>query len=283
MRRPNVFQIRNQVRKPKVGYYYLAAAALTAVVVGMVAIGSALGGEKPREEQMPLGAGPVIEGGAEAAAASTDAAFPYGDRAWFADADGLLTVVDRKTGLAKNFIPADLVRLQDYGIACQPETWTLRRIIIDDLTALFEAGRAAGHEYFVFSAYRSYATQAHLYAYWVKQLGEKEADRSSARAGHSEHQLGTTADISVKGIKGNVFDVFGETEAGNWLAANAWRFGFVMSYPKGREEESGYMYEPWHFRYVGREVAAIIREKDVVPSVFIRELAVYRSERERQF
>ena len=280
MRQPNIFQIRNQVRKPKVGHYYLAAVGLTALVVLLVLAGTSLSGRSPAEEDLPLGAGPIGEAEPETAPAAADS--PYTDRAWFADVDGLLLVVDRETALARTFVPSDLVRLSDFGIACQPATWKVRRVIIDDLKALFEAGRNAGFDYFVFSSYRSYDVQAGLYQYWVKQLGRKEADRSSARPGHSEHQLGTTCDISVKGIKGNVFDVFGDTNAGRWLAANAHRFGFVMSYPEGKEDVSGYMYEPWHFRYVGKEVAAVIYENNLVSPVFIRELGVLRDERNGQ-
>jgi LAS superfamily LD-carboxypeptidase LdcB len=277
MRQNNIFQIRNQVKKPKVGPYYLAAGGLVMVVVLTVVIGSALGGTGTGED-LPLGAGPVGDGSEETPSGIERRS--YRDKAWFADADGLLQVVDRETPLARTFEPADLVRLMDFGIACRPETWKVRRVIIDDLKAMFEAGRNAGFQFYVFSAYRSYATQAWLYDRWVKELGEKEADRSSARAGHSEHQLGTTVDISVKGIKGNVFDVFGDTDAGKWLAANAHRFGFVMSYPEGEEEASGYMYEPWHFRYVGIEVASLVSENKYVPPVFIRELAVLRQGRD---
>jgi LAS superfamily LD-carboxypeptidase LdcB len=280
MRQPNIFQIRNQVKKPRVGHYYLAAAGLIVLVVLLVVLGSALPGGLGGEENLPLGAGPVGEGAEDASPVGTRA--PYQDEAWFADADGLLLVVDRQTALARTFEPAGLVRLSSHGVACQPETWQARRVIIDDLKAMFEAGRLAGFDYFVFSAYRSYDVQAGLYRYWVKQLGKKEADRSSARPGHSEHQLGTTCDISAKGITGNVFDVFGESDAGKWLAANAHRYGFVMSYPEGQEEASGYMYEPWHFRYVGKAVAVLIRENGFVPPVFIRELAAPRRGRDER-
>jgi LAS superfamily LD-carboxypeptidase LdcB len=274
-----MFQIKNQVRKPRVGHYYLAAIGLALVVVLMVVIGSALPGAAGGAD-LPRGAGPVADNPAEATQVQARPAAPYVNEPWFADPDGLLLVVDRKAALARNFEPADLVKLAAQGVPCQPDTWKARRVILKDLNSLFLEGRQAGFDYFVFSAYRSYNVQAGLYEYWVKQLGKKEADRSSARAGHSEHQLGTTLDISAAGIKGNVFDVFGTTDAGRWLAAHAWRFGFVMSYPLGEETESGYMYEPWHFRYVGREVAAIIHDNNLVSPVFIRELGELRAERD---
>jgi D-alanyl-D-alanine carboxypeptidase len=82
----------------------------------------------------------------------------------------------------------------------------------------------------------------------------------SARPGHSEHQLGTTADISNADVGYRLTEEFGETPAGRWLAENAWRYGFVLSYPEGAEAVTGYKYEPWHFRWVGEAAAAAVRD-----------------------
>jgi D-alanyl-D-alanine carboxypeptidase len=105
------------------------------------------------------------------------------------------------------------------------------------------------------SAYRSFGHQAALYAYWVALLGEAQAARTSARAGHSEHQLGTAFDLATA-ENGYGFEEFGATYAGWWTGANAWRFGFVISYPEGGEEITGYDYEPWHVRFIGVQLAA---------------------------
>jgi D-alanyl-D-alanine carboxypeptidase len=276
MKHNQVFKIRNEVRKRRSSTpYILMAGALILAVVGFVAVHSAVTGGQAvvvaaADENLPLGGGPETK--APSASPSVEGGNPYVNESWFADPDGLLAVVDRTVALARAYEPADLVSLAGHGVAARPDSWKARRVIIDDLKALFNAGKEAGFAYFVFSSYRSYATQVNLYQYWVKQLGKKEADRSSARAGHSEHQLGTTLDISVDGLKGDVFEVFGESPAGLWLAANAWRFGFVMSYAPEMEETTGYEYEPWHFRYVGRPVAALIHGKGLVPSVFIKDL-----------
>ena len=104
------------------------------------------------------------------------------------------------------------------------------------------------------SAYRSYDYQAGLYNRHVEQLGKAAADRVSARPGHSQHQLGTTIDF------GSIAAGYGETPNGRWLAAHAWRFGFSLSYPAGYEEYTGYDYEPWHFRYLGRVGTRLERE-----------------------
>jgi len=197
---------------------------------------------------------------------------------WFRDPEDLLLVVDRQSALPADYAPPDLVDLNDNGIPANKQGLVVRRVIIADLRALFNAGREAGHRYLVFSAYRSYETQRRTYQYWVNTLGREEADRSSALPGHSEHQLGTTLDITAAGLEGDVFDVFGGSAPGRWLAANAFRYGFVMSYPPGTEAITGYIHEPWHFRYVGREVAAIIHKEGMVPSLFIRKIADLKSD-----
>ena len=102
----------------------------------------------------------------------------------------------------------------------------------------------------VVSPYRSYTSQVSVYAGWVKRLGKAQADRQSARPGHSEHQTGLAVDINTA-----VAQSFATTPAGKWLAANSWRYGFILRYPDGKEPVTGYEFEPWHFRYVGVALA----------------------------
>ncbi|MBN2352567.1 MAG: M15 family metallopeptidase [Spirochaetales bacterium] len=281
MRQNREFKVRNEVKRHRTAPYVVTAAALIVTVVVFVAVRAALGGgpaavtANNEDADLPRGGGPDIPAAASPAA-PTGRANPYSGEAWFADPDGLLVVVDRKRALAPNYAPTDLVPLTSHGVPARPDTLTARRVIIDDLKEMFAAGKKAGFDYFVFSAYRSYKTQTWLFEYWVKKLGRAEAERSSARAGHSEHQLGTTLDISVEGLTGDVFEVFGASPAGAWLSDNGWRFGFVMSYPEDAEETTGYEHEPWHFRYVGREAAKIVHNRGAIPSVFIRELEELR-------
>ncbi|MBS4202189.1 SH3 domain-containing protein [Bacillus sp. FJAT-49732] len=110
----------------------------------------------------------------------------------------------------------------------------------------------------VISGFRSYEYQKNLYNRYVKTYGEAEASRFSAKAGHSEHQTGLTFDIGGPNQAHWLTESFDKTAEGKWLAANAHRFGFIMRYPKGKESVTGYMYEPWHFRYVGVERATKI-------------------------
>ncbi|MDU2292971.1 MAG: M15 family metallopeptidase [Peptococcus niger] len=117
------------------------------------------------------------------------------------------------------------------------------------------AQREAGLNLFVLSGYRNYAYQQWLYNSYRANVGDY-ADTFSAKPGMSEHQSGLAADIGDLRYPGATLEVsFENTDAGQWLAANAPRFGFILRFPKGQEAVTGYQYEPWHFRYVGRETA----------------------------
>lgn len=108
------------------------------------------------------------------------------------------------------------------------------------------------------SGYRSYYAQSSIYAREVRTYGQAQADRQSARAGHSEHQTGLAPDLAPKDGRCEIADCFADTAEGKWLAKNAYKYGFVLRYPKGKESETGYRYEAWHFRYVGKALAAEI-------------------------
>lgn len=115
-----------------------------------------------------------------------------------------------------------------------------------------------------FSTYRSYDYQVTLYDRYVKKDGVEAADRYSARPGYSEHQTGLAFDIGeVNYEKYWASFQFGDTEAGKWVAANAYRHGFILRYPEGKESITGYRHESWHFRYVGKEIAEEIYKRNV--------------------
>jgi len=122
----------------------------------------------------------------------------------------------------------------------------------------------SGYELVAFSSYRSFDYQIQLYERYVNNDGQEEADRYSARPGYSEHQTGLAFDIGEKLFEEHFARVsFGETEAGKWVAANAHKYGFVMRYPNGKEKITGYMYEPWHFRYIGEDLAPKVYEAGI--------------------
>lgn len=106
------------------------------------------------------------------------------------------------------------------------------------------------------SAYRSYSAQKSVYNGFVSRIGKKKADLTSARPGYSEHQSGLSIDISARPAKCTLAACFADTSQGKWLAKNAWKYGFVLRYPKGKTSVTGYEFEPWHYRYVNKGLAA---------------------------
>lgn len=171
------------------------------------------------------------------------------------------SLLDTRYRLASTYKPTDLRSTSYAGLN---GGYYVRRHVIADLKAMASAARRAGARLIVQSAYRSYATQKTTFAYWVRVHGMARALKESARAGHSEHQLGTTLDFrSYGGSAPWNYSDWATTKAGAWLKANAWKYGFIMSYPKGKTSVTCYQYEPWHYRYVGRTRARTIRDSAV--------------------
>ena len=182
--------------------------------------------------------------------ACRDADEPAADAAYD---DWQRTIVDTTSRLPKGYVPPDLVAVSRAGLS---GGGSIRRIAIADLKALATAARKAGVRLAVESAYRSEARQRRTFAGWVRTSGEAEARRFSARPGHSEHQLGTAIDFKAAGGGSPWTPAFARSRHARWLAANAWRFGWIQSYPPGAETRTCYGAEAWHYRYVGRDVAA---------------------------
>lgn len=164
--------------------------------------------------------------------------------------------LNRTNSIALDYTPPGLQKLpstvRTAGIIC---------LTYDPATALqsmFKDAKSAGVQLAVLSGYRRPEIQKLLLA-WSNKNNIKSSDEellSLAEVGHSEHQLGTTVDLGAKsqGFMGP-YTSFGDTDEGKWLQANSYKYGFVMSYPKGKENVTGYVYEPWHFRYVGLGIA----------------------------
>lgn len=177
------------------------------------------------------------------------------------------TLLDTNLKLTRAYEPWDLVSVSRAGIR---GSGLVRSKIVPDLTALAAAARAAGKPLAVRSAYRSYDTQVATFASWVERSGYAQALKFSARPGHSEHQLGTTVDFTTApGVP--LTNTFGDSPAGQWLARNGWKYGFIMSYPKGQRRVSCYGYEPWHWRYFGRDLARRVHESGQVPRRYLWE------------
>ena len=119
---------------------------------------------------------------------------------------------------------------------------------------MMDAAKAEGVTLTVSSAYRSYAVQQQTYQYWVSVNGQQVADQLSARPGYSEHQTGLAIDFaSPEGCR--LEECYRDTLAGQWLVKNAPRYGYILRFPDGRQSVTGYRFEPWHYRYVGVQIA----------------------------
>lgn len=192
------------------------------------------------------------------------------------DTDNLLTIVTLTYGLSRDYEPQDLVKLDSQlpiAITLGYPT-EIREPALQPLVDLINAMQADGLNPFIISGYRSYASQAIAYAKWKEKYPDT-ASILSARPGFSEHQLGTTVDFgspeleSIVGEDLEFHTYFYQTREGQWLAENAHRFGWTLSYPRDAFELTGFFYEPWHFRYVGVEMATALYEEDTFLTAYL--------------
>jgi D-alanyl-D-alanine carboxypeptidase len=164
----------------------------------------------------------------------------------------LRELVDKQHPLPQGYVPADLVELEDASYRVNRAGLMLRSAAAVSLEEMAAAARRDGVTLLASSAYRSYEYQIEVYNRIVREMGQEDADRESARPGFSQHQTGLVVDF------GSIDNSFAETKAGRWMAANASRFGWSLSFPDGYEALTGYRWESWHYRYVGRDLAAFI-------------------------
>lgn len=156
-------------------------------------------------------------------------------------------LIDKKNLVSSTYEPKNLVRLEKNPLFnINKNNLSLRPEAFEALKTLAAAAKDEGVILTVSSTYRSYEYQKNLFDYWVRVDGLEEAERSSARAGTSQHQLGLVLDFAP------VDDAFAQTEAGQWVYKNASKYGWSLSFPKGYEDITGYKWESWHFRYIGR-------------------------------
>jgi D-alanyl-D-alanine carboxypeptidase len=175
-----------------------------------------------------------------------------------ATCNDLDVLVDRSHSLPPDYVPKDLVPLREYGISTLGSE-TLRREAAERLGRLVQDAAADGEKLVVASAYRSYEQQQRSYQSLVGVLGA-DAGRLSATPGHSQHQLGTAVDFTNAAAGYKLGVRFARTSAYRWLEHHAWEYGFVLAYPRGEEEQTGYRWEPWHYRYVGVREAKRIED-----------------------
>ncbi len=211
--------------------------------------------DPPPSPQGPATATPVLS------------ATPDADGVYLVPCGDLLAPLDKLHRLAADCEPQGLQPIPE-AFAYGPQS--LHEPALAALVEMLEAAAADGHRTVVVSSYRSYEQQRGAFRYHVDTFGLEAAARLSARPGHSEHQLGTTVDLSSASVGYELTEAFGRTPEGRWLAERAHEFGFVLSYPEGREQVTGYAYEPWHLRWVGRETAAAVHASGLTLTEFLR-------------
>ena len=170
----------------------------------------------------------------------------------------MYTLVNKYNYLDKDYVPNNLVSVT--GIYARDKA-QLVDVAYDNFVKMADDARKNSLTIKVTTGYRSYDFQSTLYNNYVKADGVKNADTYSARPGYSEHQLGYSADLT--NAKNVSFDEFETTEEYKWLKDNAHKYGFILRYPKDKEYITGYMFESWHYRYVGVDIATYIYENNI--------------------
>lgn len=188
-----------------------------------------------------------------------------------AEEKGLLILVNKNRSIDQAYKPGDLTAIRYFSPDRSKEGRYLRKEAAEQFHKLVEAASEEGYTLAMTTAYRSYGFQQILWDNYVAKEGEEAAAKYSAKPGQSEHQTGLAVDVSSPSVDYQLIEEFGKSKEGIWLSGNAHRFGFILRYPKGKEEVTGYQYEPWHFRYVGNAVAKEIYENDLTLEEYLEQ------------
>ena len=180
-----------------------------------------------------------------------------------------LALVNRCYRVAREFSPHDLRVVNVESVNAPGGFHFLRETAASAIEELFQAATAEGLFLQMSSGYRSYDLQTFIYNQAVNHRGIEVARRMIAVPGHSEHQLGLGVDLTTWEIGSGLFWDFAGTAEGVWISENAHHFGFIISYPQGREEDTGFIFEPWHIRYVGVEAATEIFNDGLILEEFL--------------
>lgn len=172
---------------------------------------------------------------------------------------GILMITNKFYKLTSDFEGLNLVKVSEddsmYG-----RTYYLNEEAYEHFKEMVSDARSIGLDFGIYSAYRSYDTQVNLYNNYVKRDGVALADTYSARAGYSEHQTGLAVDLRSRTMNTSYFE---ETNEYKWLKDNAHKYGFIIRYPEEFVYITGYQFEPWHYRYCGKEAATIIYNEGI--------------------
>ena len=173
------------------------------------------------------------------------------------------TLVNKNNKLPASYTPNDL---EDISLDYAEEGKKLRKEAKDSFEKLSFDAYKLGYEIKAVSAYRDYYYQKQLFDYYVKEKGLDYALKCSAKAGHSEHQTGLAVDVEGSN---HDYNKFIDTKEYLWLKDNAHKYGFILRYPKGKEYITGFKFEPWHYRYVGK-IAAYMYEHNLTLEEYLK-------------
>ena len=173
----------------------------------------------------------------------------------------LWTLVSKTNSISTDYVPSPI---QIASVATRTDKSEEERSVRSDidipLTNMFAAATVDGYELMIGSGYRSAKLQSTYFYSLANSVGETVANQTIARPGQSEHQTGLAVDISTIARNCYLDSCFGETADGQWLVENSYKFGFILRYPEDKVDITGYSYEPWHFRYVGIDLATALHE-----------------------
>lgn len=184
-----------------------------------------------------------------------------------------LVLVNKQIALPAGYKPADLVTANiDFVESATGERKMLRKEAAQAIEKLMTGAKAADIELKGTSAFRSYDYQVQLFNNYVARDGKEQAMKYSAPPGHSEHQTGLAIDVSSASVGYQLTQSLEQTKEGKWLADNAHTYGFIVRYQRAYEAETGYMYEPWHLRYIGVEHATDVHKANVPLEHYLEQL-----------
>lgn len=188
--------------------------------------------------------------------------------------ESMLVLVNKKRELSSAYAPDDLVKPDvEFSFSGDSPKQKMRKTAARALEKLFAGAEKDGITLKAVSGYRSYATQKSIFSRNADLKGEEVANRTSARPGQSEHQTGLAMDVSSASANFELEPKFGDTKEGKWLAAHCAEYGFIIRFLEGEEDVTGYSYEPWHVRYVGKEAAKQIMKQGVTLEAYLEAAA----------
>lgn len=184
---------------------------------------------------------------------------------------GLLILVNKEHPVDQDYKPDDLVKIKYYVPDRSETTRYMRAEAAEAFRQMVDKAAEDGVVLKMTTAYRSYDFQKILFDNYVAQEGEEKANTFSAKPGQSEHQTGLAVDVSSPSVDYQLSNDYGKTTEGKWIADQAYRFGFILRFPQGKEDITGYQYEPWHLRYVGLTAAKEIHEEGLTLEEYLQE------------